>query len=104
MANERGFGRFANGETRVYASINSPLGILQAILDVADFHGKSVDQRDVLALEEQLGQIDEKLFRRVLNGVDFHPTQLVLIEAFEQVPARSTMQPRDVGSQFGAVA
>lgn len=104
MAGERGFARFAAGETRCFASLNSPLAIVQALQDVAEFYGKSVDQRDIVKLEEQLAQVDEKLFRRVLNSIEFVPLQLVLVEALERVPTGSTSAPRDVGSQFGAVA
>ncbi|MEK4035329.1 hypothetical protein WOC76_06980 [Methylocystis sp. IM3] len=104
MAGERGFLQTAFGETKVFASTNSPLGILRAIQKTAEYHGSKLNESDIAALEEQFAHIDEKLFRRVLNSIEFLPLQLLLIEAMERVPTGSTMQPRDVGTQFGNAA
>jgi hypothetical protein len=104
MAGERGFLQTPFGETRVFASTTSPLGILRAIVATAELHGKQLNENDIATLEAQFAQIDEKLFRRVLNDIPFRPLQLLLIEALERVPTGSTTPPRDVGSQFGLVA
>ena len=95
---------FSGYEGRAYATLDTPKGVLAAILKALEFHGVTrdkIDPRvDLAKIEEQFAAIDAGAFRLVLNACDHHQLQIVLIEHGER-PAGSGMIPRDRGTLFG---
>lgn len=101
----RGYARFALGETMVYSSASTPKGILAGILKALAHRGVKRNQIigvDVDALENQFDKIDERAFERLLSAAEFHGLQIVVVEAAECTP-RGVVSRNDQGTLYGHV-
>ena len=106
MSNNRGYLRFlAGGETRCYATALTPSGILAGVLKALEHHGVNREQAakyvDLKSMEQAFAAIDERAFRRLLTLSNYHPQQIVVVEAQDKVEFASAAETRDQGTLFG---
>jgi hypothetical protein len=98
---------FGGGETRAYATCNTPSAILQGLLKALELHGVSREQIeasvDLAKMQAAFDAIDQKAFRKILNASPYHGLQIVLVEASEKYPPGSMAATADQGTLLGAV-
>ncbi|MFO1102486.1 MAG: hypothetical protein U1E20_06255 [Methylocystis sp.] len=97
---------YVGGETKAFGSTSTPKGILRSILRTLEIHGfnrRQIESQgiDLEAMEQALAKIDERQFMKLLNLDQFHPQQLVNIEACERNLPGAPVTARDPGTCFG---
>jgi hypothetical protein len=80
---------------------------LQGLLKALEHHGVSREQIeasvDIAKMEAAFDAIDQTAFRKLLNAIQYHPIQLVLVEATDRHPPGSMAPTSDQGTLLGPV-